>query len=115
MSDIIIVIAPAFRDGKRLHDRFDAHLRETGELICCATRQPLLDGARELLKVGHGPIDVICTVWSHSPEVVAMKATIGVAARFDVMGEKFVRRKIDCRAYASIKIDVSGGLRSPPI
>jgi hypothetical protein len=87
-------IASGFRDGKRLHDRFDAHLRDTGELICCAKRQPLLDGSRELLKVGYEPTDVICMVWSHSPEIVAMKGPIGVVAQFDVMGSKFVRRKL---------------------
>jgi hypothetical protein len=46
MPYIHIVVAPAFhRTGKRKHERFDAYLRDTGELICTATRQPLLDAS----------------------------------------------------------------------
>ncbi|MCK1542042.1 hypothetical protein IVB12_08675 [Bradyrhizobium sp. 179] len=94
MPDITIIVKPAFdRRGRRQHDRFDAYLRETGELICRATRQPLLDGSRVLLSRGYDPADRICMVWPHKPEVVAMTAVIGKAAQFDVMGEKFVRRK----------------------
>ncbi len=79
--------------GRRRQDRFDAHLRDTDELICRATRQPLLDASRALLNRGNNPDDHICMVWSHKPQTVAMSALIGKAAQFDVMGEKFVRRK----------------------
>jgi hypothetical protein len=42
MPDIFIVATPAIDSmGKRKHDRFDAYLRNTGERICSATRQPL--------------------------------------------------------------------------
>jgi hypothetical protein len=94
MADIFIVVTPSFdRTGKRRHDRFDAYLRDTGEVICTATRQPLLDSSRVLLSRGYDSTDVICKVWSHKPQVVSMRAPIGVAAQYDVMGEKFVRRK----------------------
>jgi hypothetical protein len=94
MSNIFIVVTPALdQAGKRKHDRFDANLRDTGELICEATRQPLLDACRELLARGYDPKDVICKVRSDEPDVVTMRTTIGTGAQFDVMGEKFVRRK----------------------
>jgi hypothetical protein len=61
MSDIYIVVTPAFiRTGKRKHEQFDAYLRDTGELICTATRQPLLDASRELLARGYDPQGGIC-------------------------------------------------------
>ena len=94
MPDIFIVVTPAFNsNGKRRHDRYDAHLRDTGELICSATRQPLLDASRELLARGYDHKDVICKVTSEAPQIVTMRAIIGIAAEYDVMGEKFVRRK----------------------
>jgi hypothetical protein len=95
---ITIVIKPAFNDrGRRHHDRFDAHLRNTGELVCRATRQPVLDGSRVLLARGYNPTDVIGMAWSHAPQIITITAVIGTAAQFDVMGEKFVRRRIDQR------------------
>ena len=94
MSDIIIVVKPAFdRTSKRKHERFDAYLHDTGQLICSATRQPLLDASRVLLARGYDPKDVICKVRSEAPQIVTMRAIIGIAAQYDVMGEKFVRRK----------------------
>jgi hypothetical protein len=86
MSDIFIVVTPAFdRTGKHKHERFDAYLRDTGELICTETRQPLLDASRELLARGYDPKDVVSKG--------SMRAPIGVAAQYNVMGERFVRRK----------------------
>lgn len=93
MSVTIIVVSPAFRDGKRKHDHFDAFISDTGELICSVTRQPLLDGARELLSRGYDPKGKISMVWAHRPELVSMSATIGVAAQYDVMGDRLVKRK----------------------
>jgi hypothetical protein len=94
MSDIFIVVATAFDPrGKRQHDRFDAHLRDTGELICSTTRQPLLDASRELLRRGVDSMATIRKVHASEPAVVRMRAPVGVAAQYDVMGEKFVRRK----------------------
>lgn len=94
MPDINIIVGPAFDSrGRRQHDRFDAHLRNTGELICRATRQPLLDTSRMLLASGYSPTERISMVWSHRPGTAALTGVIGVAAQFDVMGERFVRRK----------------------
>jgi hypothetical protein len=94
MTEITIVVSPAFDNrGKRRHDRFDARLQSSDEVICEATRQPLLDASRELLRRGADPNATICKVHASAPAVVTMRARIGVAAQYDVMGEKFVRRK----------------------
>src|SRR6266550_4563748 len=102
MSDIIIVVKPACRNGRRLHDRVDAYLCDTGELICKATRQPRLDSARALLDRGYLPTDIISKVWARAPHIVTMRAPIGVAAQYDVMGEKFVRRKTPTQRKADV-------------
>lgn len=92
--DVIILISLAFNDrSQRLHDRFDAHIRDTGELLCRATRQPLLDCSRALLARGCNETDIIGMVWAHAPQTIAMTAVIGQAARYDVLGGKFVKRK----------------------
>ena len=94
MTKITILVSPAFdRRGKRRHDRFDARLKDGGDVVCEATRQPLLDVSRVLLGRGFDPSTVICMVHAHSPTVVAMRATIDVAAQYDIMGERFIRRK----------------------
>jgi hypothetical protein len=94
MTEITIVVSPAFDNrGKRRHDRFDVRLQGSDEVICEATRQPLLDASRELLRRGADPNATICKVRASEPAVVTMRARIGVAAQYDVMGEKFVRRK----------------------
>jgi hypothetical protein len=46
-----------------------------------------------MLDRGVDPSTVICMIHSHTPTVVAMRAPIGVAGQYDVMGEKFIRRK----------------------
>ena len=47
MTEITIVVSPAFdRRGKRGHDRFDARIQGLDQVICEATRQPLLDASR---------------------------------------------------------------------
>ena len=94
MTEITIVVSPAFdHRGKRRHDLFDARLQGGEAVICEATRQPLLDASRELLRRGADPTATICMVHASAPAVVTMRAPIGVAAQFNVMGEKFVRRK----------------------
>ena len=94
MTEITIVVSPAFNNrGKRRHDRFDVRLQGSDEVICEATRQPLLDASRELRRRGADPNATICKVRASEPAVVTMRARIGVAAQYDVMGEKFVRRK----------------------
>ena len=94
MTEITIIATPAFdRRGKRRHGRFDVRLQGCDEIICEATQQPLLDTSRVLLRRGFDPSTVVCKVRSDAPTVVTMRAPIGVAAKFDVMGSAFVRRK----------------------
>lgn len=93
-TTIIIVVSPAVDSrGKRQLGRFDVRLQGVNEVICEATQQPLLDAARILLRRGLNPSNTICKVPADAPTVVTMKALIGVAAQFYVMGEKFVRRR----------------------
>ena len=101
MTQIIIVVSPAFdHRGKRRHDRFDARLQGGEEVLCEATRQPLLDASRELLRRGADPTATICMVHATAPTVATMREPIGVVAQYDVMGEKFVRRKPAARPMA---------------
>jgi hypothetical protein len=94
VTEITIVVSPAFdHRGKRRHDRFDARLQGRDEVICKATRQPVLDASRELLRRCVDPTGTICMVHASVPAVVTMRAPIGVAAQYDVMGGKFIRRK----------------------
>ncbi|MCK1642477.1 hypothetical protein IVA95_34205 [Bradyrhizobium sp. 157] len=115
MTEVVIIVSPSFdHRGKRRHGRFDARLKDTDEVICSATRQPLLDGSRVLLDKGHDPSIVIRMAYAHAPTVITSWAVIGVAAQYDVMGEKFVRRKKTAGPMpgAPIKIDVSAGPRA---
>jgi hypothetical protein len=94
MAEITIGVSPSFdRRGKRRHGRFDVRLQGCDEIICEATQQPLFDASRVLLGRGFDPSTVICKVRSEAPTVVTMRAPIGVAAQYDVMGSAFVRRK----------------------
>jgi len=94
MTEIVIVTTPSFDGhGKRRHGRFDVRLQGVDEIICEATQQPMLDASRALMRRGVDPSTTICKIRADAPIVVTMRAPIGVAARFDVMGEKFVRRK----------------------
>jgi hypothetical protein len=96
MAEIVIATTPSFDGhGKRRHGRFDVRLKDSDEIICEATQQPLLDAARIMLRRGVDPSIVICKVRSDASTVVTMRAPIGVAAQYDVMGERFVRRKPD--------------------
>jgi hypothetical protein len=112
----IVIISPSFdHRGKRRHDRFDARLKDTDEVICMATRQPLLDASRVLIGRAHDPSTKICMAYAHAPTVITSWAIIGVAAQYDVMGEKFVRRKTTAGPMPSapIKIDVSAKPKEP--
>jgi hypothetical protein len=116
MTVSVIVVSPSFdQRGKRRHDRFDARLKDDTEVICAATRQPLLDASRVLVERGFDPSTVLCMVYSHAPTVVTLRAPIGIAAQYDVMGSAFVRRK---RAIGPIPSSVianggSGGAKVP--
>ena len=116
MTELIIVVAPSFdRRGKRRHERFDARLQGLDEVICEATRQPLLDAGRELLRRGADSAATICMVHASAPALVTMRAPISVAAQYDVMGEKFVRRKPTAgpMPVSRIERDRSDGPRMP--
>jgi len=94
MTEIVIVTTPSFdQHGKRRHGRFDARLQGGDEIICEATQQPMLDASRVLLRRGADPTTTICKVRADAPTIVTMRAPIGVAAQYDVMGSAFVRRK----------------------
>lgn len=43
--------------------RYEARLEGTGELICIS-HQPEFDGARELIKRGHDPEELMVTCWA---------------------------------------------------
>ena len=115
MTEIIIVTTPSFDGhGKRRHGRFDVRLKDSDEIICDATQQPMLDAARIMLRRGVDPSTIICKVRSDAPMVVTMRAPIGVAAQYDVMGEKFVRRKPDAGPMPSSRIE-NGGSAEPRV
>ena len=104
MTEITIVVLPALdRRGKRRHGRFDVHLHGNDEVICEATQQPLLDASRVLLRRGVDPTTTVCKVRADKPTIVTMRAAIGVAAQYDVMGEKFVRRKPAAGPMAALR------------
>ena len=115
MTDLIIVVSPAFDiGGKRRHDRNDARLKDSDEIICEATRQPLLDASRVLLARGFDPSTVLCMVHSHAPTVVTLRSSIGAAAQYDVMGSAFVRRKPATGPMPSSEIE-NGGSAEPRV
>src|SRR5712671_624500 len=94
MTEITIVVSPAFdRRGKRRHGRFDVRVQGGDEVICEATQQPMLDASRVLLRRGIDPTTTIYKVSVDAPTIVTLRAPIGVAAQYDVMGSAFVRRK----------------------
>lgn len=92
-ANLKIEIRPAFdARGRRRHDQFEARLWPDGRLVC-VSRQPFLDAARALLKMGEAPSTVLVMVHAVNPSMIALKSPIGVAAALDVMGTRFVRRK----------------------
>ena len=103
----VIVVVPALdhRD-QRLHGRFDAMFG--ARLLAHATRQPLLDGARELLRLGHPATDAV--VMQHQGSGVdALRSTIGAAARLSVKerdrgGLLFERWDANCRSLERVPV-----------
>src|SRR4051794_35085326 len=90
-DEVTIVVTPAFdRNGKRRPELFEARLRGHRELICISA-QPLLDCSRILLRAGFKDSAFLKKVRAESPGVVSMRARIGTAAQYDVMGERLVR------------------------
>lgn len=96
-ANLKITVRPAFdQRGRRRHEQFEARQWPDGRIIC-VSRQPFLDAARALLKAGEAPSTVLIMVHEVSPSIIALKSSIGVAAALDVMGSRFVRRKITLR------------------
>jgi hypothetical protein len=85
MSIVTIIVVPVGRYGN-----FDAFFASTGQRICRSSA-PLLTSARILLARGANPADIIAMVYAAKPDVVAMTAPIGIAARYDVSNDHFVR------------------------
>jgi hypothetical protein len=96
-TELRLTVSPAFdHRGRRRHEAFEARLLGNTEVLCIS-RQPLLDAARVLLKRGMGPSTVLVMVYAVSPLVPTLKSSLVVAAAFDVMGMRFVRRKASQR------------------
>jgi hypothetical protein len=90
---VTIVVTPAFdRMGRRRHELFEARLKNRDQLICVSA-QPLLDCCRILLQAGYNGTAVLKKVHASNPDRVTLSAPIQIGARFDVMGDRFVRRK----------------------
>ncbi len=88
-----ILIKPAFdRRGKRLRNYYEVRLLGDREIICVST-QPLLDASRVLIKFGADPSAKISMAYERTPERIALRGVVGIAAQYDVMGSRFVRRK----------------------
>ncbi|UPT96130.1 hypothetical protein J4G48_0045055 [Bradyrhizobium barranii subsp. apii] len=112
MTEVVIIVSPSFdHRGKRRHDRFDARVKDTDEVICRATRQPVLDGSRVLIDKGYSPSTAIRMAYAHATAVITGWAIIGEAAQYDVMGEKFVRRKTTAGSMPSAPIKIDGSAR----
>jgi hypothetical protein len=108
MTELIIIVSPAFgRRGKRRHGHFDVRLQGVDEVICEATQQPTLDASRVLLRHGADPTTTICKVRLDAPSIVTMRAPIGVAAQYDIMGSAFVRRRLATGPMPSSRIQNS--------
>jgi hypothetical protein len=75
----VVIIATPLIDKP---GRFEARLAD-GKLLCASTRQPLLDGARELLKHGVDP-KVQVVMRHYNSTVDALKSTVGAAAKLTV-------------------------------
>lgn len=71
--------------------------------MICVSAQPFLDASRVLLEGGADPTTVLTMVHANAPTTIALKGPIGVAAQFDVMGARFVRRKGVTKRYAEPK------------
>jgi hypothetical protein len=92
-KELTIVVSPAFdRKGRRRCGFSEVRLQGHDELICVSP-QPLLDCSRILLRAGFDATAILNKVHVGSLDVVSMRARIGIAAQYDVMGDRFVRRQ----------------------
>jgi hypothetical protein len=100
LTDVTIVVSPALDcGGRRRAELFEARLLGSS-MILCVSRQPLLDVARTLLGRGMPSQTVLSLVHDSNQLEVALRAPIGIAAKYDVMGSRFVRRNCPARPDA---------------
>jgi hypothetical protein len=76
-SSIVITVTPDRRPG-----RCRAYVGSEQELLC-VSRQPLLDGARKLIAMGHYPSTMVVMRWAGAKEW-ALRGPLGVAAKLTV-------------------------------
>lgn len=101
---IRIVVAPApDRQGRTRYGAFEARIEGSSELLAVSTK-PFIDSARRLIAIGTDPATTLELVHAAAPTTVALRAGIGVAARYDVMGGKFVRRTATASPMPSSRI-----------
>jgi hypothetical protein len=94
-ADVRIVVCPAVdRSGRRRPEQFEVRFWGRPEVLC-VSRQPILDVARILISQGKPPQTAVALAHASDPTRIALRATIGIAARFDVMSTRFARRKVD--------------------
>jgi hypothetical protein len=94
LTHLRVTLSPAFdRYGRRRPEQFEARLCGCADVLCVA-RQPLLEVARILLSQGKSPKTVLALVHAGDELTVSLRAEIGIAAQFDVLGSRFVRRKV---------------------
>jgi hypothetical protein len=105
-TDIVVVITPAYdRHGRRRHEKFEARRRHCDAIICISA-QPLLDVSRIFLSAGADPATRISLVHSNRPEQVALIASIGAAAEYDVMGTRYIKRKPSLSFMSGVRMRV---------
>ncbi len=85
MPTTTIIVIPFRRYGV-----FDAF--QTNGRWLCRSHAPLCAAARVLLIRGADPKSTIEMRHASNPDTVAMTAPIGIAAKYTVMAERFVRR-----------------------
>jgi len=76
MPTVIVIVAP-------IVTRSGYYTARCNGRLLCRSRQPLLDGARELLASGY-PADTIIVMRHAGSAVEALRSTIGAAARLTV-------------------------------
>jgi hypothetical protein len=77
----IIVSRHIRSNGKPHRSDFDCHI--DGRAFLCTSRQPFLEAARALIAMGFRP-DVVLVMRHAGSRVVALRASIGVAARLTI-------------------------------
>ena len=92
------------RGGYHL-DRFDAYL---GDELITTSRQPIYDGARELLKRGHDPEALMC---ADQKGHLIFKRSIGENAKLTV--EESDKRGLRLRGWRPFYAPGSGDIASP--